>query len=159
MQCRSWDCWKSSLPYCEAPGLTAAALLKATALAVGRGSLAQGGIGLRSDTGEVGVVANAAGLCLLGIVKQLAAEDGQNGPAPALIIEWHEEDWLRGIASFDPSVTANLSIGLTAGDKGKGDGQLNMVLTIKEAGPSLNEAKKFMESLRLLLLQPIAILA
>lgn len=136
-----------------------AALLKATARAMGQGALAGGAICLRSETGEYAVIENPAALTLSNIATRLAAPDSEHGPSPALVIEWHEEDWLSEVVHLNQSVPATLSFGLVADHDGKSWHQWTVVLTIGEAGPLLSEARQLLAALRHLLLQPLAIVA
>ncbi len=136
-----------------------AALLKATARAMGQVALSGGAIGLRSETGECVVIDNPAALGLSNIATRLAAPESVAGPSPALVIEWHEEDWLSEVVHLDPSVPASLSFGLLADHDGKSGQQMTVVLTIGEAGPSLSDARQLLSGLRHLLLHPLAIVA
>jgi hypothetical protein len=136
-----------------------AALLKATAKALGQPLLAGGDIGLRSDSGDFAMIDNPAGLSLSNIATQLAAAKRKHGPLPALVMEWHDEDWLSEIVSFDPSVAASLSFCLLADEDGESGDQWSVVLTIWEGGPSLSEARQMLASLRQMLLHPLAIVA
>jgi hypothetical protein len=150
----------SQLPLYQ--GLTmpvTAALLRAVALAAAKGPFILGGIGLRSDGGDIQTVFNPAGLSLLGIISELEEGTQTKMPAPSLIIDWHSSKGLDQIVSMDTSVPACLSVSTLENGNGQAGDQWGIVLTINKAGPLLAEAKQLLLSLRQLLMQPLSILA
>jgi hypothetical protein len=150
----------SQLPLYQ--GLTmpvTAALLRAVALAAANGPFILGGIGLRSDGGDIQTVFNPAGLSLLGIISELEEGTQTKMPAPSLIIDWHSSKGLDQIVSMDTSVPACLSVSTLENGNGQVGDQWGIVLTINKAGPLLAEAKQLLLSLRQLLMQPLSILA
>lgn len=136
-----------------------AALLRAVALAAADGPFVLGGIGLRSDGGNIQAVFNPAELSLLGIISALEEGAKPKMPTPSLIIDWHSSTGLDQIVSVDTSVPACLSVSTVENGNGQVGEQWGIVLTINQAGPLLTEAKQLLLSLRQLLVQPLSILA
>jgi hypothetical protein len=94
---------------------------------------------------------NAADRSILLIAAKLGDKDRDSGGAPAFVIEYHDEDWLDEAINIDPGNTASLSV-VTDGQEWR------ICLAVMDQTMNADQAKRFCQMLRDLLLNPLAIL-
>lgn len=136
-----------------------AALVRSTAVALARSAMTHAGIGLRSASGGVVMIENPTRFSLLALARQLDEPETVDCPEAAMIVEWHSEGWLDGVAGLGPGASTCISFNRRSHREQPEGDQFTIVLTLSGVHPGLADAKSFLGILRGLLSHPLAMLA